>query len=85
MEKFEWLPERYRRWYFFAFASIVFGQVFHLTLWLLIDEPMDIIKILSFDDSLIYYNNLGVFIGSIFAWGFGGAFFYWLEIGKHHK
>ncbi len=82
---FEWLPERYRRWYFFALASIVFGQIFKLTLWLLLDEPMTIIQVLNFDDSLFYYRKLGDFIGQIFVWGIGGVFLYWFEIGKHRK
>jgi len=82
---FEWLPERYRRWYFFALAFIVFGQVFKLTLWLLTDEPMTILQIFNFDNTLFYYRNFGKFIGENFSWGIGGIFFYWWEIGKHRK
>ena len=80
---FEWLPQRYRCWHFFALGSIVFGQLFKLTLWFINGEPKTIIQIIYFEDTLFYYNKLGDFIGQILGCGIVGVILYWLEFGRH--
>ena len=80
---FEWLPQRYRCWHVFALVSIIFGQLFKLTLWFINGEPMTIIQILHFENTLFYFNKLGDFIAQIFVWGIGGAILYWSEFGRH--
>jgi len=70
----KFIPERFRKWWFFLFLGIFFNIIFHFIQYLLKGYGYAIIP--------TNYYELGEFTSGAVVWGLGSLYIYWRYIVK---